>query len=173
MHSQTLNMRKSNIILIATFIYLLLAGCKSQPKTTVEKIDTLKQQVLTDANTLQKIDNEVFTKLQKDFLYCDSVLQYLSSEQVDARFEQLNLTQAYLLQYRKVKPIMERKMDYLVEQLDHLKADAESHYLSDSLVTVYLATETRVADTLHAQVAYFQDCLGNCQKELNKMIKSK
>jgi len=166
-------MRKSNIILIATFIYLLLAGCKSQPKTMVEKIDTLKQQVLTDANTLQKIDNEVFTKLQKDFLYCDSVLQYLSSEQVDARFEQLNLTQAYLLQYCEVKPVMEQKMDYLVEQLDHLKADAESHYLSDSLVTVYLATETCVADTLHAQVAYFQDCLGNCQKELNKMKKSK
>lgn len=166
-------MRKSNIILIATFLCLFLAGCNSQPKTTVEKIDMLKQQVLTDANTLQKIDNKIFTKLQKDFIYCDSVLQYLTPEQVDARFEQLNLTQAYLLQYREVKPVMEKKMDYLVEQLDHLKADAESHYLSDSLVTVYLVIETHVADTLHAQVAYFQDCLGNCQKELNKLKKSK
>ena len=166
-------MRKANIILIATFVCLLLVGCTSQPKTTVEKIGTLKQQVLTDANTLQKIDNEAFTKLQKDFLYCDSILQYLTPEQVDARFEQLNLTQAYLLQYREVKPVMQKKLDYLVEQLDHLKADAESHYLSDSLVMVYLATETRVADTLHAQVAYFQDCFGNCQKELNKMKKSK
>ena len=166
-------MRKSNIILIAAFACLLLNGCTSQPKTTMEKIDTLKQQVLTDAHTLQNIDNKVFTKLQKDFLYCDSILQYLTPEQVDARFEQLNLTQAYLLQYCEVKPVMEKKMDYLVEQLDHLKADAESHYLSDSLVTVYLAIETRVADTLHAQVSYFQDCLGNCQKELNKLKKSK
>ena len=173
MRSQTLNMRKLNIILVAAFACLLLAGCTNQPKTTVEKIDTLKQQVLTDANTLQNIDSKLFTKLQKDFLFCDSILQYLTPEQVDARFEQLYLTQAYLLQYREVKPVMEKKMDYLVEQLDHLKADAESHYLSDSLVTVYLATETRVADTLHAQVAYFQSCLDKCQKELNKLKKSK
>lgn len=173
LRSQTLNMRKSNIILIAAFVCLILVGCTNQPKTTAEKIDTLKQQVLTDANDLQDIDSKVFTTLQKDFLYCDSLLQYLTPEQVDARFEQLNLTQAYLLQYREVKPVMEKKMDYLLEQLDNLKADAESHYLSDSLVTVYLATETRVADTLHAQVAYFQTSFDNCQKELNKLKKSK
>lgn len=166
-------MKKSNIILITTLICLFVVACTNQPKTTVQKIDTLKHQVMTDVKTLQKIDSEIFTKLQKDFMYCDSLLQYLTTEQVDAHFEQLNLAQAYLLQYREVKPVMDQKMDYLMEQLDHLKADAESHYLSDSLVTVYLTTETRIADTLHAQVTYFQDCLGKCQKELNKLKKSK
>jgi predicted small secreted protein len=162
---------------ITSFVILLtcalMAGCTNTPKTNAEKIDHLKQQVANDAATLQDLDNKDFATLQKDFIHCDSMLQYLPQEEVEANFEHLNLTQAYLAQFSEVKPVMERKMNYVVEQLDNLKADAESHYLSDSLVNVYLETETRVADTLHAQVEYFQERFASCQKALNQMKKSK
>ena len=98
--------------------------------------------------------------------------QYIDAEQVKANFDQLNLTQAYILQFKEVKPVMEKKMDYLVQQLDNLKSDAESSYLPDSLVLIYLGTETKVADTLHAQVDYFKDSFSNCQKSLNQMKKA-
>ena len=78
-----------------------------------------------------------------------------------------------MLQFMEVKPIMEKKMDYVVEQLGNLKSDAESHYLSDSLVLVYLDTENKVADTLHAQVAYFKDSFSKCQASLDQLKKSK
>ena len=165
-------MRKTRLTTLAAFACALMMGCTSEPETTVEKIDQLKKQVTTDAKELQKIDNEDFTKLQKDFITCDSMLQYLNEQQVAANFEQLKLTQAYILQYEEVKPVMEKKMDYVVQQLDNLKSDAESNYLSDSIVLVYLDTERKVADTLHAQVDYFKESFGKCQKSLNELKKS-
>lgn len=164
-------MRKTKLILIAAIACIVLSGCNNQPKTTIEKIDLLKKQVATDAKALQAIANEDFTTLQNDFHYCDSMLQYIDAEQVKANFDQLNLTQAYILQFKEVKPVMEKKMDYLVQQLDNLKSDAESQYLPDSLVLIYLDTETKVADTLHAQVDYFKDSFNSCQKSLNQMKK--
>ena len=164
-------MRKTKLILIAALACIVLSGCNNQPKTTIEKIDLLKKQVATDAKALQAIANEDFTTLQNDFHYCDSMLQYIDAEQVKANFDQLNLTQAYILQFKEVKPDMEKKMDYLVQQLDNLKSDAESQYLPDSLVLIYLDTETKVADTLHAQVDYFKDSFSSCQKSLNQMKK--
>jgi PBP1b-binding outer membrane lipoprotein LpoB len=164
-------MRKTKLILIAAFACIVLSGCNNQPKTTIEKIDLLKKQVATDAKALQAIANEDFTTLQNDFHYCDSLLQHIDAEQVKANFDQLNLTQAYILQFKEVKPVMEKKMDYLVQQLDNLKSDAESQYLPDSLVLIYLDTETKVADTLHAQVDYFKDSFSSCQKSLNQMKK--
>ena len=164
-------MRKTKLILIAALACIVLSGCNNQPKTTIEKIDLLKKQVATDAKALQAIANEDFTILQNDFHYCDSMLQYIDAEQVKANFDQLNLTQAYILQFKEVKPDMEKKMDYLVQQLDNLKSDAESQYLPDSLVLIYLDTETKVADTLHAQVDYFKDSFSSCQKSLNQMKK--
>ena len=168
---QTL-MRKTKLTLFAVLACIILLGCNSQPKTTIEKIDLLKKQVVTDADALQTIAKEDFSTLQQDFHYCDSLLQYIDAEQVKANFDQLNLTQAYILQFKEVKPVMEKKMDYLVQQLDNLKSDAESHYLSDSLVLIYLDTETKVADTLHAQVDYFKDSFHNCQKALDQMKKA-
>ena len=165
-------MRKTKLILIAALACIVLSGCNNQPKTTIEKIDLLKKQVATDAKALQAIANEDFTTLQNDFHYCDSMLQYIDAEQVKANFDQLNLTQAYILQFKEVKPVMEKKMDYLVQQLDNLKSDAESQYLPDSLVLIYLDTETKVADTLHAQVDYFKDSFSSCQKSLNQMKKA-
>ena len=164
-------MRKTKLILIAALACIVLSGCNNQPKTTIEKIDLLKKQVATDAKALQAIANEDFTTLQNDFHYCDSLLQHIDAEQVKANFDQLNLTQAYILQFKEIKPVMEKKMDYLVQQLDNLKSDAESQYLPDSLVLIYLDTETKVADTLHAQVDYFKDSFSSCQKSLNQMKK--
>lgn len=164
-------MRKTKLILIAALACIVLSGCNNQPKTTIEKINLLKKQVATDAKALQAIANEDFTTLQNDFHYCDSLLQHIDAEQVKANFDQLNLTQAYILQFKEVKPVMEKKMDYLVQQLDNLKSDAESQYLTDSLVLIYLDTETKVADTLHAQVDYFKDSFSSCQKSLNQMKK--
>ena len=165
-------MRKTKLTLFAVLACIILLGCNSQPKTTIEKIDLLKKQVVTDADALQTIAKEDFSTLQQDFHYCDSLLQYIDAEQVKANFDQLNLTQAYILQFKEVKPVMEKKMDYLVQQLDNLKSDAESHYLSDSLVLIYLDTETKVADTLHAQVDYFKDSFHNCQKAIDQMKKA-
>ena len=166
-------MRTTRLTLIAAIACAMMLGCTSQPKTTIEKIDLLKKQVMTDADALQTLTNEDFAKVEKDFHYCDSILQYFDEEQVSANFDQLNLTQAYILQFKDVKPVMEKKMDYVVEQLTNLKSDAESQYLSDSLVLVYLDTETKVADTLHAQVDYFRTSFRNCQKSLDQMKKSK
>ena len=160
------------ILFILMTAFLWLTSCKEAPKTTSDKIDALKQQVESDAKVLQDIESKDFVALQNDFRYCDSMLQYLTNEQVDVAFEKLNLTQAYLQQFKDVKPIMVNKMEYLTVQLDNLKSDAESHYLSDSLVLVYLDTETKVADTLHKQVDYFQDRFDNCQKEINALKKS-
>ena len=160
------------ILFILATAFVWLTGCKEAPKTTSGKIDALKQQVESDAKTLKNIENKDFTTLRNDFRYCDSILQYLTEEQVDAAFEKLNLTQAYLQQFADIKPVMASKMDFLLVQLDNLKSDAESHYLSDSLVLVYLDTETKVADTLHRQVDYFQNRFDNCQKDLNTLKKS-
>ena len=164
-------MRKTKLTLIAAIASVVMLGCTNQPKTTIEKIDQLQQQVQADALTLQNITNKDFAKIQNDFHYCDSMLQYLDEKQVDDHFNKLNLTQAYILQFKGVKPVMEKKMDFVVQQLSNLKSDAESHYLSDSLVLVYLETENKVADTLHAQVEYFKDSFHKCQETLNQMKK--
>lgn len=158
------------ILLLMVASLFLLTGCT--PRTTSDKIDALKRQVQTDAKTLQSIEDKDFALLQSDFRHCDSMLQYLNETQVNAGFDMLNLTQAYIQQFKDIKPMMVSKMDYLMVQLDNLKSDAESHYLTDSLVLVYLDTETKVADTLHKQVEYFQDRFHKCQNDLNTLKKS-
>jgi len=158
------------IILLLAAAFFIITGCT--PKTTSDKIDALKQQVEADAKTLQRIEDKEFAMLESDFRHCDSMLQYLNETQLDASFDKLNLTQAYLQQFKDVKPLMVSKMDYLIVQLDNLKSDAESHYLSDSLVLVYLDTESKVADTLHKQVDYFQDRFHKCQHSLDSLKNS-
>lgn len=160
-------------ILVIVIAYLLLVGCHSEPKTTAEKIDALKRQVESDAKALKTIEDKYVTPLQRDFLFCDSLLQYMSQEQMDANFETLNLTHAYLLQFSSVQPGMVQKMGYVTLQLDRLKSDLESQFVSDSLAQIYLNTESMVADTLHNQVVYFQDRLSQCQKDLNVVKKTK
>lgn len=166
-------MKTRNIIpLFLATALLWLIGCQEAPKTTSDKIDALKQQVETDAQSLQNLENKDYAQLQSSFHYCDSMLQYLNEEQVDASFEKLNLAQAYLLQFKDVQPQMVSKMNYVILQLDRLKADLTSQYLNDSLALIYLNDESHVADTLHQQILYFQGRFQKSQNDLNTLKKS-
>ena len=152
---------------------LVLGGCQTAPKTNIEKIDDLKKQINADAQTLRDIETHDYGVLEKDFRACDSMLQYLSPEKIDKSFEKLQLVQAYLEQFKITKPIMQSEMDSTLRQLDRLRADAEIHYPSDSLITVYIATEKEYVDRLSNQVRYFKDRFGTCQMDLNAMKKQK
>ena len=154
-------------------IGLALSGCHGKPKTNIEKIDDLIMQVKNDAVLLNDLEAKDFVTLEKDFMTCDSLLQYQSPEQIDKSFETLQLVQAYLEQFRTTKSMMRSELDSTLLQLDRLKTDAESHYLSDSLVTAYLENETEFANTLNNQVLYFQDRFDNCQKDLDVLKKQK
>lgn len=154
-------------------IVLALGGCHNAPKTNIERIDDLKKQVQADAKTLQSIENKEFVILQKDFKACDSMLQFQSPEQVDKSFETLRLVQAYIEQFRITKPAMQAEMDSTLRQLDRLRADAEIHYPSDSLITVYIDDEAKYVERLGNQVRYFQDRFSTCQENLKALKKQK
>ena len=166
-------MTKATFLIGSVVFSLALAGCHTAPKTNIEKIDSLKKQVQADANTLQDLEAKEYRMLEKDFKACDSMLQYLSPEQVDESFEKLRLVQAYLEQFKVTKPMMQADIDSTLRQLDRLRADAASNYLNDSLVTVYLASEMEFADRLSNQVNYFKDRFGSCQKDLKTLKKQK
>ena len=166
-------MNKKHILTVMLAALLLgLASCKETPNTTSQKIDALKTQVSNDAKAVKELGNKQFADLHNDFMVCDSMLQYLKDEQIDACFDILNLTQAYLEQFELVKPVMLSKMDYISTQLDNLKADLASQFVSDSLALVYLNDESRVADTLHQQLLYFEDRFGKCQQDINNLKNS-
>lgn len=150
---------------------LLFVGC--QPKTDLDKIDALKKQVNKEAKALNDLNTNTFVQLEKDFIACDSSLQYLSEADLDAAFEKLKLVDAYIQQFKMERPVMQAEMDSTLARLDLLRADAASHYLSDSLVAVYLEDETQQVEKLNSQVEYFKDRLGNCRKDLDNFKKKK
>lgn len=158
---------------VALYLTLALCACNERQPSTLQKIENLKRQVETDAATLQKIEESDFPALNKAFRCCDSMLQYLDSTQWDKQFQQLNLTQAYLQQFAEISPEMHKKMDYSLLQLDRLKQDIEDQYITDSLATIYLTSETQVADTLHYRVLYFQERFADCDKALKALKKNK
>lgn len=164
---------KKRIVFLAAALLgtIIFSNCQRKPQTITEKIYHLKQQIVADSTALNNLKNNDFPILAKDFRHCDSALQYLKPNQVEAVFESLNLTQAYLRQFTEVNPDMYQKMRYSLLQLDRLKSDIESHYLSDSLASVFLETENQVADTLHNRVVYFQDKFATCRKELASIKK--
>ena len=149
------------------------ANNDSKPETTIDKIESLQKQVQADSQTLNDIEANEFVTLQKDFRACDSMLQYFSEEQVNQSFEKLQLIQAYIEQFKFTKPLMQADMDTTLHQLDRLKADAERHYLSDSLVSVYLESEAEYVERLSYQVQYFQDRFSNCEQELDALKKQR
>ena len=155
------------------FLLLAFAACNHKPATTVDKIENLKKQVENDAKAWQDLEEKDYPNLSSSFRFCDSILQYMDSTQWNKHFQQLNLTNAYLQQFANLKGEMHQKMAYSLTQLDHLKADTQSQYISDSIALVYLDTETKVADTLHSRVLYFQDRFANCQKELTRIKKDR
>ena len=150
---------------------LLLVGC--QPKTDLDRIDALKKQVNKDVKALNDLNTNTFVQLEKDFIACDSSLQYLSEADLDAAFEKLKLVDAYIQQFKMEHPVMQAEMDSTLARLDLLRADAATHYLADSLVAIYLEDETQQVEKLNSQVEYFKDRLGNCRKDLDSFKKKK
>ena len=110
--------------------------------------------------------------MQSDFMWCDSMLQYIPNEQVNEHFETLNLTQAYLNQFNEMLPIMQHDISYTRRQLVNLKNDIDTHFINDSLANSYLNDEIAVADTIHYRVLYFEDRLSQQDKALKATKKS-
>ena len=164
-------MNKRHVFVGWIAVMLLLVGC--QPKTDLDKIDALKKQVNKDIKALNDLNDNSFVQLEKDFVSCDSLLQFLSKEELDAVFPKLQLVDAYIQQFKETRPVMQAEMDSTLVRLDLLKADAESHYLKDSLVAVYVADEAQQVEMLSSQVAYFKDRLGSCRKDLDNFKKKK
>ena len=145
-------------------------ACSCQSKK--EPIQQLQDQLKKDGVALDKLQDQYQNRLQADFQWCDSMLQYLPTDQVDAYFEDLNLAQAYLSQFNEMLPVMRRDLAYSQQQLTNLKNDIDTHYISDSLGMVYLNDEIASADTLHNRVLYFQDRLSSQDKTLQSLKKS-
>ena len=160
-----LPMNKKQILFGWLALLLLFASC--QPKSDLSKIDALRKQVNKEAKVLNDLNTNAFMQLEKDFIACDSSLQYLSEEQLDVVFPKLQLVDAYIQQFKETRPIMQAEMDSTLVRLDLLKKDAATHYLTDSLVAAYIEDETRQVEKLSSQVAYFKDRLGSCRKELD------
>ena len=144
---------------------LMLASC--QPKTDLDKIDALKKQVNKDVKALNDLNANTIIQLEKDFVTCDSLLQFLPKEDLDDAFQKLQLVNAYIQQFKEECPEMQAEMDSTLMRLDLLRTDAATHYLADSLVTTYLEDETQLVEKLNNQVEYFKDRLGNCRKDLD------
>jgi LPS O-antigen subunit length determinant protein (WzzB/FepE family) len=150
---------------------LLLVGC--QPKTDLDKIDVLKKQVNKDVKALNELYANTIVQLEKDFIACDSSLQFMPEEKLDVVFPKLQLVDAYIQQFKMERPVMQAEMDSTLARLDLLRADAETHYLADSLVAGYIEDETQQVEKLSNQVEYFKDRLGNCRKDLESFKKKK
>ena len=161
----------SKTLLLGTaLVCLAFTACQSEPKTPIERIEALKKQVQADAKTLDALQANEFDQLQKDFITCDSMLQYLHPETVDEVFDQLQKADAYLVQFKMEQPKMKADMDSTLIQLDNLKSDIQTHYLSDSLAAVYLEAETQHVDLLSNQVKYFKERFETSQNELNEIM---
>ena len=126
---------------------LLLVGC--QPKTDLDRIDALKKQVNKDVRALNDLNTNTFVQLEKDFISCDSSLQFLPEEELDAVFEKLKLVDAYIQQFKMERPVMQAEMDSTLARLD------------------------LQVEKLNSQVEYFKDRLGNCRKDLDNFKKKK
>lgn len=168
-----MNLRLLTKTIIVGLVALTLSfvGCNNQPQTHASKIDNLKKQLLADAQTLHRIETNDFVSVERDFRLCDSMLQYQSAELVEQSFDKLQLVQAYIQQFKVNQPVMHAEIDSTLLQLDRLKADAEVHYPSDSLVAVYIESETEYVNKLSNQIHYFEDRFGTCQQDLNTLKK--
>ena len=85
-------MNKKHFFIGWLTVLLLFASCQS--KTNISKIDALKKQVNKEAKALNDLNTNTFFQLEKDFLSCDSALQYLPEEQLDKAFQKLQLVDA-------------------------------------------------------------------------------
>lgn len=148
----------------------LLLACSCQSKK--EPIAQLQEQLKQDSIALDKMQADYPARLMADFLWCDSMLQYVPKEQIDEYFDILNLAQAYLHQFDEMLPVMRRDHAYIRQQLKNLQNDLDTHYIEEELGKQYLKDETAAADTLHSRVLYFQDRLSNQDQALQSLKKS-
>ena len=148
----------------------LLLACSCQSKKT--PMQQLKEQLTEDGMALDAMQAKYQDRLHADFLWCDSMLQYVPDNKVEEYFDVLNLAQAYINQFNDMLPVMRRDLAYIQQQLDNLQSDLDTHYISDSLGAVYFNDETASADTLHYRVLYFQDRLSSQDKVLQSLKKS-
>ncbi len=155
---------------LGCFAVLLMFTC-CHPKTNLDKIDTLKKQVNNAVQDLNDLNANTFTRLEKDFLSCDSSLQFLPEEELDTIFPKLQLVEAYIRQFKETRPFMEAEMDSTLVRLDLLRADVATQYLVDSLVVAYIEDETQQVEQLSNQVQYFKDRLGKCRNDLELINK--
>lgn len=159
---------------IALFIGIAALSCTMaacQPKTLVDEIGTLEKEVKANAQALSQLKTKQLAQLEKDFIACDSMLQYLRPDEVDTRFQQLRLVGAYIEQFKAIRPAMQAEIDTTLLQLRRLKADIESHYLNDSMAGIYLADEAQHVERLSNQVNYFRDRFESSQKDLDGLKK--
>ncbi len=160
----------SKILIITT---LALAACQTEPKTDLERVDALIKQVQDDVTTLNELENKEHVQLKKDFMACDSMLQFLHPEEVDEIFQQLQLVGAYIGQFEETCPVMRANIDTTLTQLGNLRSDIETHYLSDSLTAIYLDMESQHVTRINNQVEYFRDRFADCKKDLNTFKKKR
>lgn len=150
---------------------MLLAGSACQSKKA-ESIPQLLRQLEKDDAALEKIQQQYPARIQTNFRWCDSMLQFIPQEQIDECFDVLNLAQAYLRQFNETLPVMKHTLSYTKQQLINLQNDIDTEFINDSLAAIYLNDEIAVADTLHHRILYFQEKLSEQDKELQSLRKS-
>ena len=149
----------------------MLLACSCQSKKA-DSIPQLLRQLEKDDTALQRIQQQYPERIQTNFRWCDSMLQFIPEEQIDECFDVLNLAQAYLSQFNEMLPVMKHTLSYTKQQLTNLQNDIDTHYVSDSLAAVYFNDEIAVADTLHNRILYFQDRLSQQDKALDSLRKT-
>ncbi len=154
---------------LGLFISLSLAfsACRHNSiQGPMKQIAELHEQLDKDSISIDLLEKEVLPPLERDFLFCDSMLAFLSSDSVEAHFEALRLCNSYIVQFKEVVPVMKRSISYSRHQLDNLALDIKDSMLTDSLVQIYIDDETKAADTTHHRVIYFQERLNEQQIEI-------
>ena len=147
----------------------MACACQNRADSPIQQ---LHQQVTEDHNSLMTLQQRYQQSLKDDFMWCDSMLQYVPEEDVDKFFDILNIAQAYLSQFNQMLPVMQHDAEYSQQQLLNLQSDIDKHIINDSLATAYLADEQAVADTLHQRIIYFQDRLKQQDKVLQNLKKT-
>ena len=139
----------------------------SQSNTDIDKIDVLIQLLKEESQALIHLKGQPYAQIEKDFISCDSSLQFLPKEKWDEAFEKLQLVNAYIIQFKETSPVIEAEMDSTMARLELLRNDVAEHYFPDSLVAAYIEDETHVVEKLGNQVKYFKERLGSCRKDLD------
>lgn len=145
-------------------------ACSCQSKK--DSIQQLQDQLTKDSVALHKLQDKYQMRLRNDYRWCDSMLQFVPSEQVGNYLDDLFLAEAYLNQFDEMLPVMQHTISYTRQQLNNLKNDIDTHYVNDTLAATYLEDEAAVADTLHNRIIYFQDRLSKQDEVLTDTKKS-